>query len=314
MPLPIRRRSFVSLLLSASAAGVAKTCGAAPTNRANELIPCGRERVYILDLDARDPSDQPKILWTWQAAGRSDLPKEFHPLFRSTDECKPVEGGRRILITSSTGGVALVERDTGAVVFYGRAANAHSADLLPNNRIAVAASRDPRNHQGDSLILFDVAQSGRELWRTPLPSGHGVVWDEQRQRVWALADAEIHAYEQHDWKSAQPTLKLVATIPLGETGGHELFPVPGTPALAVTTSEHCWLFDRDKKSLQPHPSLGDESSIKCLSVHPITRQIAYIKADRPNWWSETIRFLGPDDSVRLNKEQFYKVRWNVAPL
>ena len=30
--------------------------------------------------------------------------------FRSTDECKPVDGGSKILITSSSDGVALVEK------------------------------------------------------------------------------------------------------------------------------------------------------------------------------------------------------------
>jgi hypothetical protein len=277
-----------------------------------ELITCGREKIHILDLDTRDAIGTPKIIWTWQAAGRADLPKEYHSLFRSTDECKPVEGGRRILITSSGGAVALVERQTSAVVFYGRAVNAHSADLLPGGRIAVAASRDPRNNKGDSLILFDITQSGRELWRTELPSGHGVVWDGKRQAVWALGDQEIRRYRLVDWNTAAPQLERIAVIPLPESGGHELYPVPSTSMLSVTTSAHCWLFDREKQTFMPHPALGDKAAIKSITPHPVTGQIAFTEAERPNWWTTRIQLLNPNETCSVPGEQFYKVRWNAS--
>jgi hypothetical protein len=302
------------LLLASVLSLISTACGlAAPAaNVPRELITCGRERVHILDLNARGADGSPKIIWTWQAAGHPELPKEYVSLFRSTDDCKPVDGGRRILITSSTGGVALVERKDGTVVFYGRAVNAHSADLLPNNRIAVASSRDPRENKGDSLILFDVAQPGRELWRTELPSGHGVVWDDERQLLWALSDTEIRSYRLVDLKSSAPKLERTAVIPLPESGGHEFNPVPGTAMLAVTTSTRCWLFDRDKRALTPHPALGDKAAIKSIAQHPVTGQIAFTEAERPNWWTTRIQFLNPAEICSVTGEQFYKVRWNAT--
>jgi hypothetical protein len=288
------------------------THGAASDAVTRELIVCGREKVLILDLDSRDSAGSPKIIWSWRAPGRTDLPAEYHPLFRSTDECKPVEGGRRILITSSSGAVALVERAIGAVVFYGRAVNAHSADLLPNGRIAVASSRDPKENKGDALILFDITQSNRELWRTELPSGHGVVWDEKRRVVWVLADRELRSYQLTAWNSATPTLARLATIPLPEGGGHDLYPVPGTAFLSLTTTSRCWLFDRDKQAFSPHPLLAAHASIKSITEHPVTRQIAFTEAERPNWWTTRIQFLHPDETCSVPGEQFYKVRWNVT--
>jgi hypothetical protein len=291
---------------------LAATVFTAHANAASELITCGREKVLILDPSDRDAQGTPKIVWSWQAAGRVDLPKEYHALFRSTDECKPVDGGRQILITSSTGGVALVERAKGSVVFYGRAANAHSADLLPNGRVAVAASRDPKNNQGDALILFDVKQSGRELGRTELPSGHGVVWDEKRRVVWALSDQELRSYQLADWNTAAPKLTRTAAIALPENGGHDLYPISDTPFLSVTTNTRCWLFDRDRRTLIPHPILAARAAIKSITEHPITRQIAFTEAERPNWWTTRIQFLKPDESFTVPGEQFYKVRWNVV--
>jgi hypothetical protein len=285
---------------------------AADANAASELITCGREKVLILDLSERDAQGTPKIVWSWQAAGRKDLPKEYHALFRSTDECKAVDGGRQILITSSTGGVALVDRAKAAVVFYGRATNAHSADVLPNGRVAVAASRDPKNNQGDALILFDIAQSDRELSRTELPSGHGVVWDEKRRVVWALSDKELRTYQLADWNTTAPKLTRTATITLPENGGHDLYPIPGTPFLSVTTNTRCWLFDRDQRTLIPHPTLAGRAAIKSIAEHPITRQIAFTEAERPNWWTTRIQFLKPEETCSVPGEQFYKVRWNVV--
>src|SRR4051812_2138095 len=197
---------------------------AAPPPR--ELITCGWDKVLILDLNARDARGTPKTLWAWRAADRPELPPDVRALFRSTDDCKPVEGGRRILITSSGGGVALVERANGAVIFYGRAVNAHSADLLPNGRIVVAASHGAKGNNGDALILFDVQQSDRELWRTELPVGHGAVWDETRQVLWALASQELRSYRLVDWMTAAPRLALAAKVTLPEKGGHDLQAVP----------------------------------------------------------------------------------------
>lgn len=279
---------------------------------ARELITCGRDKVLILDLDARDAAGTPKTIWSWRAADRAELPAEMRPLFRSTDECKPVDGGRRILITSSGGGVALVERANGTVVFYGRAANAHSADLLPNGRIAVAASHDLRENKGDALVLFDVQQSNRELWRTELPVAHGVVWDETRQILWALASQELRSYRLVDWKSAAPRLALIASVAFPERGGHDLRAIPGTSLLSISTERHCWIFDRGTGKLLPHPKLDARAGIKGIDVHPVTGQIAFTEAELPNWWTTTIRFLQPDETCSVPGEQFYKVRWNAG--
>jgi hypothetical protein len=300
-------RRTLSLLPLFFAGCVAAFAPSAP----RELFTCGRDKVLLLDLAQRDAQGSPKIIWTWQAAGRADLPAEYRTLFRSTDDCKPIDGGQRVLITSSGGGIALVDRAKDAVLFYGRAVNTHSADVLPGGRIAVAASRDPREHKGDALVLFDVTMPGRELWRTPLPSGHGVVWDEKRAVVWALSDTELRSYRLADWKTSAPKLELGTTIPLPEGGGHDLYPIPGTPLLSVTTTSRCWLFHRDTKTLSPHPSLAEKSSIKSISVHATTGQIAFTQADRPNWWTDTVRFLNPDETFTLRGEQFYKVRWNA---
>lgn len=306
--LPLLRISVAALLFLGALAPRPLAAAPGAGGRSRQLVTCGRERVHIIELNT---AGEPRIVWTWQAAGRSDLPAEYRSLFRATDECKPFDGGRRILITASTGAVALVDRTADRVVFHGRAVNAHSADLLPKGRVAVAASRDPKGNQGDALILFDLEQPGRELWRGELPSGHGVVWDEQRQILWALADHDIRSFTLADWDTAAPKLTRSGLFKLPEGGGHELASVPGTPLLAVSTATKCWVFHRDTKAIAPHPTMAAMSSIKCISQHP-SSQIAFVQADRPNWWSERIQFINPAGSLSLPGEQFYKVRWVIG--
>lgn len=136
---------------------------------APELVVCGWDEVFVLKLEA----DKPRRTWTWRAKERADLPADFKALFNTTDECKPFDGGSRVLITSSGGAVALVDRAKDRVLFYARAANAHSADLLPGGRVAVAASHHAGGN-GDRLILFDLAKSDQELLSEELPWGHDV--------------------------------------------------------------------------------------------------------------------------------------------
>lgn len=275
----------------------------------HELFVCGWDEVFLLDFE-NGLDREPRRTWTWRARERADLPEAFKGFFNTTDECKPYEGGTKVLITSSGDGVALVDRNQDRVLFYGRAANAHSAELLPGNRLVVAASHRPGG-SGDRLILFDVAKSDRELWSDELPWGHGVVWDEQRRVVWALAHEDIRTYELRDWDSDAPKLRRTATIPLPEGGGHDLSKVPGTAQLAVTTANRSWLFDRDTRTLRPHPQLGDKRGVKSISYHSGTGTLAYVQAEGKNWWAERIHFLNPPATLHVAGEHFYKARWNV---
>jgi hypothetical protein len=294
------------LIVILSTAGLSWQSKPAP----RELVICGWDEVFILNLDAAADAT-PRRMWTWRGRERTDLPEDVKPLFNTTDECKPFDGGSKVLITSSGGGVALVDREKDRVLFYGRAANAHSADLVPGGRVAVAASRDPAG-KGDRLIVFDLATSNHELWSEELPSGHGVVWDEPRRLLWALADEDIRVYQLRDWESAAPKLQRVALIPLPERGGHDLSIVSGTSSMAVSTATRCWLFDRDARTFRPHPELGDKASVKSINHHPSDGRLAYVQAEGKNWWAERIHFLNPAATLHVPGEHFYKARWNAA--
>jgi hypothetical protein len=274
----------------------------AATNR--ELIVCGWDEVYILDVD-RQPAVK---VWSWRAADAHDLPAEMHQQFRTTDECKPVADGKQILITSSSDGIALVERVTRKLLFYGSAGGAHSAEILPRGRIAVAASTS-KNPLANRLVLFDSKRSGQPLFDTELVSGHGVVWDERREMLWALGLSTLRTYRLSRWDTSKPELVKDGEYALPDESGHDLMAVPNTNLLSVTTHRHVWIFDRESRKFSPHPQLRDEENVKCVSVHPGTGEVAWTQADKGFWWTATLRFLNPVRSIHRKGERLYKVRW-----
>ena len=271
----------------------------------NKLVVCGWDEVFIIDT-SDTKQERPVKLWSWRAQDSSELPERVKGLFEATDECKPVDGGQKILITASSGGIALVERKSKKVLFYAVAGNAHSAEILPGSRIAVAASGAPH---GNRLILYDLDKPEKELFSDELPRGHGVIWDNERNVLWALADENIQVYRLKEWETKQPALERIITIKLPEGRGHDLYLVPNSNKLLVTTTNYVWLFDRDKKTFQKYESIDNTLHIKSVCVNPVTGRLVYIRADEGHWWSEKIRFLNPESVLFIPGEHFYKARW-----
>lgn len=276
-------------------------CAGAPAfDPRSDLVVCGGDEVYILD-----PRTERKT-WTWRAAEHPEIPESLRGKFGSTDDCKPVDGGRRILITSSGGAVALVERPSGTVVFYGAAVNAHSAEILPGNRVVVACSTGAG---GDRLLLFDLAQSDKPLASDDLPGAHGVEWDAERGLLWALGTHELRAYEVlADRATGAVVLSKRMTYTPPNSGGHDLRAVPGSSLLNVTTHHHVWQFDRDLLTFRTHPELGSRENVKCVDVDPDGGATVFVQAEI-RWWAEHLRFLGTSRTVAFPQQRLYKARW-----
>ena len=269
--------------------------------RAETLLLCGMSEVF--EIDSAAPLEK---RWSWRAADRADIPAELRKTFATTDDCKPVAAGKQVLISSSSGGCALVERPSGRVLWFARVPNAHSIELLPRDRSVVASSVHPR---GNKLVLFDVARPEEPLWETALPSAHGVVWDAQRQALWALGFDELRCYALQDCGGTHPALALTGTYPLPEEHGHELQPVPGGADLALSTQSYVYLFDREARTFRLHPTLGDKSDVKCVATHPESGRLMMIRGEQGEWWSHHVYLFNPDAQLSLPDERLYKGRW-----
>ena len=286
-------------LLLTAACGLALLRGASPAS-AQSLLVCGWDEVYELDLASSART------FRWSAETAAELPEAYRSKFRTTDDCKPVAGGR-VLITASSDGAALVDRATGRTLWWGECGNAHSAELLPGDRIVLACS--VREGTGNKLALFDVRAPARELFATELVSGHGAVWDAARERLWAVGLKVLRAYRLAHWDTATPSLVLDAEYALPDEGGHELQAVPGSPDLVVSTHASVWRFDREARRFRPDPDLQGRQDVKSVSIHPATGRLAFTQAEPPDWWTSRIRLRHPDGEVVRDGERLYKIRW-----
>ena len=269
------------------------------------LLLCGMDEIFLLDTATAGNGTINK-LWSWRAKDHPELPEALRGSFGTTDECKLVEGGNKILVSSSGGGCALVEHPSGRALWYAHVPNAHSLELLPRDRIVVASSTGAN---GNRLILYDVARTDKPLWDIALPSAHGVVWDTQRQRLWALGFQELRCYALKDWDSQTPSLLLQSSHPLPDKDGHDLQEVPHGSDLSVCTESHVYLFDRETNQFRAHPELGDTANVKCLSHDAATGRVVFMRASDGEWWGRQLGLLFPSGEVQLPREHIYKARW-----
>jgi hypothetical protein len=301
----LNRRDVLLTLIAAPLAARQSAAAGRQAAPETELLVCGWDEVFILTI-GEGPTPTHRKVWSWRAADSPEIPKEMHALFRTTDDCKPVDGGRRILISSSGGGVALVDRETRRASFSARVTNAHSIEMLPGGRIAAAASVSTAA-TGNRMVIFDAA-TGKELASDELRSAHGAVWDDARSVLWALGGDVLRAYTVGP--AGGPTrLERTFEIALPSEGGHDLVAIPGSPRLFVSTVRRCFYFDRDRRELSPHDALADRRNIKSYNIHPQSGRVVYIQAEAPNWWAEHLHFQHPDGTLRLPGEHLYKARW-----
>lgn len=271
---------------------------------AQEVVVCGTDELFILDL----ATPTPRKVWSWRARERPELPEAMRGTFKTIAECKPSEDGRRLLIASSSHGAAVIDRATGKVEFHATAMNGHSIELLPGNRVVIAASH-VANGTGDRLSVYDLDRSGVELFHVDTPWPHAVIWDAARQLLWADSQRDVVGYRLTDWGTAAPRLTPAIVAPLPDSNGHDMMPVPDSPHLILSTAAHTWLFDRDTHQFAKHPRLGDAAKVKSVHVDPASKRLLWVQGEGTVWWSEVLHLHDPDTTITLLGEKVYKVRW-----
>jgi len=265
------------------------------------VLLCGAETVRCFAAGAA-PSEP---LWQWSAASDPSVAEADRRALAITDECKP--RAEEVLVSSSGGAAALVDRRSARASLVVRVRNAHSIDVLPEGRVAVAGSHADDGN-GDCIAVFDRSDGTRRLISEELPGGHGLFWDADEGLLWALGSTQLRAYRLAEWQSAEPRLELRSRYELPAYGGHDLSVQPASGALLITCNPGCWCFDRGTERFEPHPRFGAEQQVKSISYAPDGR-IVWVQAEQPDWWSQELHFAEPEGNWRFPGERLYKARW-----
>jgi len=292
-----REKVFLFILFTCFTAS-----SAARGDESEMIYACGDDRVLM--IDAASSTEEAEIVWEWRTAESGGLPESYRSVMLTNDDCKPVEGGSKILVTSSGGGVVLVNRKSGDSLFYALVPNAHSAEYLPGGRIVVALSTA---QEGNSLELYDEKMPEEVLFRDSLYSGHGVVWIEERRRLFALGGRELRSYSLENWDSQKPGLKLEQSWNLPDEGGHDLSLV-SPEMLLLTTHNNVWEFDVAEEVFSVFEPLEGAKDVKSVNFDPQRGRLIYTKAEE-SWWTENIYLRNPDKVISIPGMKLYKVRF-----
>lgn len=276
--------------------------GCSPINR-DCIAVCGDGEVRIIDLSKSDGKDVTEV-WKWSKDDSlTILPEGYDKYMRNVDECKFVDNNTKLLLTASGGGMMLLDIKTKEILCYAHVPMAHSADFLPEGRIAVALST---HKKGNALEVYDMDTPEQVIFRDTLYSGHGVVWNEKYQSLFALGYKELREYKLEEWNTDTPSLKRVGTWEIPLSSGHDLSFVDNDRMLVSAHEGVVW-FDIDKKSFTPFEPLKDTENVKSVNYDPVTSHLIYTKAEI-RWWTHNIYQCNPDKIVTIDSLNIYKVR------
>ncbi len=278
---------------------------AACSRKPKEIIACGDDKVIIIDKESSD-GENVKIVWNWKVSEAVDLPEAYQKLMVPTDECKPDETNSKILITSSGGGVVLVDRKTKKSLFYAHVPMAHSAEFLPGNKVVIALST---NEKGNSIEVYDLGKPEEVIFRDSLYSGHGVVWMKKIQSLYALGYNELRRYTLKNWESEKPELQLEEKWTLPDNGGHDLSSVSDNK-LALSTSKNAWIFNTDDGKFASFELLDNVSNVKSINYNESSKELVFTKGEI-SWWTHNIYCKNQDKVLTIPGINIYKVRVNL---
>ncbi len=199
------------------------------------------------------------------------------------------------------------------------ASNPHSIELMPNGVIAIASSTggEVRFFTTDKNISRTASASA------PLEDAHGVLWDAEKEILWAVGRNVLTAYRVTlaDGKvTVTEDTAFRATIPSDHA--HDLAPVYGNKdELWITTGSHVYRFNKTAKTFSTdyagHSSL-DRAAIKGVGNFE-DGSIVYIYPDGAfkSWTSRSAFFLRADGgmkdtTLKSADGHFYKIRvWDT---
>ena len=259
--------------------------------------------VLVMDVDG-DWSKPESILWKWNPEGDPNIPADRLKRFNHIDETKVVNGGKQILVTSSTGGMALVDVATKQSVFTGYpGGSTHSADLLPDGTIITASST------GNFLMVFtrkDGDKTAHKTFKLTFADAHGVVWDKLLGLVWAVGkEAVICCRYNFDYEN--PQLTIVESFPLKPNPywGHDLILLEKEHKLLMTGRN---MLEFDTMTGQ-YKLFLKRKSVKSISIHPETGE-QLVQIPKENYWNDTVTLLNGDRKWTLpGNAKIYKARW-----
>lgn len=157
-----------------------------------------------------------------------------------------------VIACSSTGWAGIIDYNAKKVLWETASGvgGAHSVELLPNGDLVVITSTSKTvNGQEvpDGRLLYFGVTAGATTHCSEIvtPSGHGVMWDPQNQKLWVLEYEQVFGCKvSGSGNSGRLTKDNTGYVFTGkDTSGHVLMPVVGEPGKYWVAGGDLWKFD-----------------------------------------------------------------------
>ncbi|WP_186755995.1 DUF6528 family protein [Echinicola salinicaeni] len=264
------------------------------------FLVCGDSKVLYVDYE-QSTNDHAEIIWTWDAHQAVDLPEVYREKrFNTMDDCKIISEGKQLVVSASSGGVALLDVKERNVLFYATVPNAHSVELLPGDRLVAAAST---SKTGNKIMLFDINENEKVIFEDSLYSAHGVVWHPERKTLFALGYDVLREYSM----PSPNQLELEREWKIPGEGGHDLQLSEDRKGFYMTEHTGAWFFDLASQEFGKIEGFPEAENIKSLGEHH-SGQLIYTVPEK-SWWTHHVFFHQPEKKVPFPDMKVYKARW-----
>lgn len=316
---------FTAALILISDANVAYSATLASIEeggRNAELILGGGNFVRIVETsDLENGSDYlSSVMWEYDVRDAAPIMGIKHKSADHVDDCKPIDNKTKLLITSSYNWSLIVDYATKNIDFWTTSSpGAHSAEVLPGNKIVVACS-----NPGDALQIYDRTRPNDVLFSIEFPSAHGVVWNNKRQRLYATGKQRINVYSLIYADTDTPKLILEKSIKTPQNSTHDLSYVDENTL--IVSGKGAYFFDMDTEKFSELNRFSDSTSIKSLNYNAENGECWFTDSTDPegdySWSTQTCRHTSDvqsssdsDDFTFATPDiNLYKVRvlnWNI---
>ncbi len=205
-------------------------------------------KVQVFDIRAEN-WEQNEEIWSWAPTAALGFTQSARFTYCTDAKLRysPSAMKQVVAVSASGGFLGVVDYATGRKIWEvdaTSAANPHSIEYLPNGNVAAAASN------GGWVRIYKASQNSTGYVQANLPGAHGVLWDPQRNLLWAVGDEVITAY-RIGGTAASPTITEATEyrVSLPSLWGHDLSAVYGNPdRLWVSTGAQTYQFDIPSKT------------------------------------------------------------------
>ncbi|USK36766.1 DUF6528 family protein (plasmid) [Bacillus sp. F19] len=273
------------------------------------------DQILVFDTKKSDWNDKNALKWSWAPT----IENGFEELTSAWGTPSGVKlrkgenGGKYMLVTDSAGLVAMVKYPSGKRVWgHNVGGNPHAAELLPDGNIAAASSH------GNFVRVYTASQGPDSSKYTEyyLQGAHGVLWDPEREVLWALGDLYLVSLKVKGTPE-DPQLEEISRSSIPTFGGHDLSPVYGdTDKMWVTSNTKVYQYSKSTNAwLEDYEGASEISrkSVKSIGNQPSGQVVLAVPraGTKYSWTTDTVDFYLPSDKRVLKGGSFYKARiWN----